>query len=89
MADCLADLPSEIQQHRVLTTEQAAEFCSYSVVQWRTLVRNGDAPPPIELSVRKHGWKAGVLIQWLNDKAAATGADDNPEPPKPEAKRAA
>lgn len=74
MADVLADLPSEIQQHRVLTTEQSAEFCSYSVVQWRTLVRNGDAPPPIKLSARKHGWKAKTLIAWLNEKAGVTGS---------------
>jgi predicted DNA-binding transcriptional regulator AlpA len=91
VADVLDSLPSELQQHRVLTTKQSARFCSYSVVQWRALVRSGAAPAPIKLSARKHGWKAGSLIRWLNEKAAATGADDNPEPqgPKPEAKRAA
>jgi predicted DNA-binding transcriptional regulator AlpA len=69
--DTLSSLPSELQQHRILVTEQAAQFCGYSVSQWRTLVREGRAPKPIALSARRNGWKAGTLIQWLNSKTEA------------------
>jgi predicted DNA-binding transcriptional regulator AlpA len=90
VADCLANLPSELQQHRILVTEQAAEFCGYSVTQWRTLVREGNAPKPIQLSARKNGWKAGVLIRWLNDKDKSGGGGGvSPDAPEPGAAKVA
>lgn len=76
MADILADLPSELQQHRILLAPEAAAFCGYEVETWRRLSREGNTPPPIKLSAKKHGWKAGALIRWLNSKAADCGADE-------------
>jgi predicted DNA-binding transcriptional regulator AlpA len=66
--DCLgslATLPTEIAWHRILDTAEAAEFCGFSVPHWRRLYRSGRAPPPIRLSTRKLGWRAGDLIIWL------------------------
>jgi predicted DNA-binding transcriptional regulator AlpA len=74
VADVLANLPSELQQHRILITEEAAAFCGYEVSSWRKLYKSGKAPAPIELSARRYGWKAGTLIRWLNEKAEACGA---------------
>ena len=80
MVDVLTNLPSELQQHRILLTNEAAAFCGYEAGTWRKLYRAGKAPQPIELSARRYGWKAGTLIRWLNEKAEASGADDGGAP---------
>jgi len=64
-------LPPDIARHRVLATKEAAQFCGYSVFQWREFYRSGHVPPPIKLSARKYGWKVGDLIRWIDAKAGA------------------
>ena len=76
MSDPLQNLPSEIQDHRILDTAQAAAFCGYSVSQWRSLYRTGAAPRPIELSARHYGWKFRTLVEWVNAKASPKGQRD-------------
>lgn len=65
MANIPATLSSDIARHKVLNTAEAASFCNFSIPHWRRLYRRGEVPPPIRLSERKLGWRAGDLIDWL------------------------
>ena len=56
---------------RIITTQEAAAFCGFSVSHWRVMFRTGQAPPPIKLSERKYGWKLSTLRAWIDAKATA------------------
>jgi predicted DNA-binding transcriptional regulator AlpA len=49
----------------VLGTDEAAEYCGYSISHWRALVRGARSPPPIRISDRKLGWRLSLLNEWL------------------------
>ena len=63
------ELPSDIARHRVLNTKEAATFCGFSVPHWRRLYRAGQVPQPIQLGVRKLGFRTGDLIDWISSKS--------------------
>ena len=65
----LAELPSDLNQHRILDSSQSALFCGFSLVHWRRLYRRGIAPKPIRLSDRKLGWAVRDLISWIGSRA--------------------
>ena len=56
---------------QMLTTQEAAAFCGFSVSHWRQMFRTGQAPPPIRLSERKLVWRLNDLRAWIASKAAA------------------
>jgi predicted DNA-binding transcriptional regulator AlpA len=68
MSAVLDQLPSEIARHRVLATRDACEFVGVSISEWRNLRARGEAPPPIMLGSKKHGWRVGDLIAWLESR---------------------
>jgi predicted DNA-binding transcriptional regulator AlpA len=61
-------IPLELSRHRVLNTAEAASFLNFSVSHFRRLYRNGGAPPPLQLSARKLGWRTGDLIDWIEGR---------------------
>lgn len=67
-------LPPEIARHRVLDAAEACEFVKISLPHWRRMYRNGDAPTPIHLGVRKLGWRVGDLIAWLDQRQGIAAA---------------
>jgi predicted DNA-binding transcriptional regulator AlpA len=71
MSHGLDDLPLEIARQRILSTNEAAAFCNFSVPHWRRLYRIGDVPKPIQLSTRKLGWRICDLTDWLQERSEA------------------
>lgn len=74
MIDNLSTLPPEIARNRILNTAQAAAFLSLSIPHFRRLYRSGAIPAPIHLTVRRLGWRAGTLIDWLEERQSRTVA---------------
>jgi predicted DNA-binding transcriptional regulator AlpA len=72
MAHSLVDLPSDLARHRILDSQQAADFLNISLPHFRRLYRTKRVPEPIRLSSRKLGWKAGDLIAWLDSRETRT-----------------
>ncbi len=70
----LAGLPESIARHRILSTEETAKFIGHSIPHVRRLYRSGAMPAPIRLSARKLGWKIGVIIDWIDEKARAASS---------------
>jgi predicted DNA-binding transcriptional regulator AlpA len=69
----LDHLPPEVVRRRVLSTQEAARFCNYSVPHWRRLYRSGKVPKPIRLSARKYGWTIGTLLDLIDELAELAG----------------
>ncbi len=65
----LDTLPPELSQHRIFSTRQTCEFVGVSPAEWRRLRARGEAPPPVLIGIRKHGWKVGVLIDWIERRS--------------------
>lgn len=65
MSSTLDALPPEIARHRILATRDACEFVGISIPEWRRMRTRGQAPAPIMLGTRKHGWRVGDLIDWI------------------------
>jgi predicted DNA-binding transcriptional regulator AlpA len=68
MSPSIENLPTELARHRVLDTRQTCQFVNVSVAQWRRLRTCGEAPTPRQLGKRKHGWRVGDLIDWLDSR---------------------
>jgi predicted DNA-binding transcriptional regulator AlpA len=62
----LNGLPTDLGRHRILPTPQTCEFLGISIAQWRRLRTSGAAPAPIQIGIRKQGWRLGDLIDWLD-----------------------
>jgi prophage regulatory protein len=67
-------LPQELERHRVLGARASAALCGYCYDHWLDLARDGKVPAPIRLSSRKFGWKAGVLLDWLDTRTGKSAA---------------
>src|SRR5271170_1552003 len=68
------DLPASLNRDRVLDSAQTANFLGISLPHFRRLYRARRVPPPILIGLRKYGWQAGVLIDFVaakTEKAAA------------------
>ena len=70
----LDKLPAEIARHRILDTAEACEFVKISQPEWRRMRAEGDAPRPIMIGTRKHGYRIGDLIDWLASRPQQTAA---------------
>jgi predicted DNA-binding transcriptional regulator AlpA len=69
MSSTLDTLPAELARHRILDTNETCKFIGVSVAQWRRLRSGGEAPAPVMIGTRKHGWKVGDLIAWIDSRA--------------------
>lgn len=64
----LDTLPWELGRNRILPTKPTCEFVGLSPAEWRRLRVRGEAPQPVQIGVRKQGWKVGVLIDWIDSR---------------------
>jgi len=64
----LDTLPPDLIRKRVLDTPNSCEFLGVSIAQWRRLRVLKEAPEPIMLGKRKHGWAIGTLIDWQESR---------------------
>ena len=69
MSATLDALPPEIARHRILNTRDACEFVGLSISEWRELRERKEAPAPILIGTKKHGYRIGDLIDWLASRA--------------------
>jgi predicted DNA-binding transcriptional regulator AlpA len=67
-------LPTDLEKHRVLPARAAAALCGYSYDHFLDMAREGKVPAPIRFNARKYGWKAGVLLDWLDERAKPAAA---------------
>jgi predicted DNA-binding transcriptional regulator AlpA len=67
-------LPQELARHRVLDSRNTCEFVGISIAQWRKMGALGEIPAPIMLGSRKHGWRVGDLIDWLQSRERSQAA---------------
>lgn len=69
MKQILSTLPPDLFRSRALGCKEAAELLGVSLPTLRRLYRTGGMPAPIKISDRLLGWQAGVLCDWLANKA--------------------
>lgn len=69
--EAACEMPPELIDEMVLPTVKAAKFCGYSTDQWRDLVADHEAPPPIRFSARRLGWQVRDLKAWIQAKKKA------------------
>jgi len=74
MSSTLDTLPNDLARHRVLDTRETCEFVSVSVAQWRRMRANAETPAPILLGSKKHGWRLGDLIDWIQSRSQKAAA---------------
>lgn len=49
----------------LLTAQEAAVLCHYSLRHWRRLIQEGKTPAPVSISPRKKFWRKSELLQWI------------------------
>jgi prophage regulatory protein len=74
MSSSLNNLPPDLGRYRILDTPDTSEFVGLSVAELRRKRRSGDFPAPIQIGARKHGWRIGDLIDWLESRSQAKAA---------------
>lgn len=74
-------IPRELPTIGKLRWHQLSPFVPVSREKWRTLSRDGKAPPSIRFGVRCTMWDAGEVHRWLADPlnyTAPTNANTTP-----------
>jgi predicted DNA-binding transcriptional regulator AlpA len=64
------ELPASLNRDRVLDSAQTAIFLGISLAHFRRLYREKRVPPPILIGLRKYGWQAGVLVDFVAAKTS-------------------
>jgi prophage regulatory protein len=65
----LANIPSDLNQERLLDSEQTAEFLGMSIAHFRRLYRAKKVPAPIKIGERKYAWRLKGLIDFVTEKS--------------------
>jgi len=78
----LENLPSDLGRNQILPTEPALKFVGSSPANWRRLRAAKIAPEPVKIGVKKHGYRLGDLIDYLERRKQAAPADE----PRPDAR---
>jgi predicted DNA-binding transcriptional regulator AlpA len=65
-------LPIEISRSRIFNSSQSAEYWGVSLPHWRRLYRAKMVPSPIKIGERKLGWRAGDLMDGLEERAQSS-----------------
>jgi predicted DNA-binding transcriptional regulator AlpA len=66
-----ADIPSHLENDRILSIQQAAALYGVSVSTLRRLRRDRKLPPAIQIGVRRIGWKASDLLAAIEARRMA------------------
>lgn len=72
----LENLPADLGRNQILPTEPALKFVGSSPANWRRLRQRGLAPAPIQIGLRKQGWRIGDLIDYLESRSQAAPVDE-------------
>lgn len=64
-------LPPVLDRARLVGVDQAAELLNFSVAHVRRLYRTGKMPKPVSIGGGKLGWKAGVLLDFIDGASGA------------------
>ena len=68
-------LPTELTAHRILSATQASALLGMSLATFRRAYRRAIVPPPIQIGLRKYGWRASDLVAFLEKKVAEAGIE--------------
>lgn len=66
-----ADVPSHLENDRILSLQQTAALYGVSISTLRRLRHDGKLPPPIQIGVRRIGWKASDLLAAIEARRLA------------------
>jgi predicted DNA-binding transcriptional regulator AlpA len=67
-------LPADLNRHRLLNSEQTAEFLARSIKDIHRLRKSGRLPPAIKIGERTYAWRLGDLVDFVVLKAAERAA---------------
>jgi hypothetical protein len=70
----LESLPAELGRSQILSTELALKFVGSSPANWRRLRALKIAPEPVRIGVKKHGYRVGDLVDYLERRTQAAPA---------------
>ena len=68
------ELPVDIARQRVLDERTAAKFIGVSPLTLERLRKTGAAPRHLRLSQRRLGYRLHDILEWLDARAAESGA---------------
>jgi predicted DNA-binding transcriptional regulator AlpA len=66
-----ADIPSHLEDDRILSVEQVSTMFGISISTLRRLRRAGRFPPEVKLGERRIGWRAGDVRAAIEERRAA------------------
>jgi|HubBroStandDraft_4_1064222.scaffolds.fasta_scaffold858175_2 predicted DNA-binding transcriptional regulator AlpA len=70
MNSAIENLPENLARRRLVNIQQTAEFVGRSVAEIRRLLATGEFPKPLKLNGRRLSWQVGVLVDYVDGKAA-------------------
>jgi prophage regulatory protein len=75
--NALGEPPEALERQRVLSRPQVSKLAGLSVAKLRRMVRRGDFPKPIRTGRRRQAWRAGVILDWLDNKEAKRNSQED------------
>jgi prophage regulatory protein len=72
LGTALSTCPGEYPPRRIFNSSQSAEYWGVSLPHWRRLYRAIMVPSPIKIGERKLGWRAGDLMDGLEERAQSS-----------------
>jgi predicted DNA-binding transcriptional regulator AlpA len=66
-----ADIPSHLENDRILSVQQAAALYGVSISTLRRLRHDRKLPPAIQIGVRRIGWRARDLLAAIEARRMA------------------
>jgi hypothetical protein len=76
------NLPPELGRSQILPTEQAIAFVGSSPANWRRLRALKIAPAPVLIGAKKHGYRIGDLVDYLERRSQAAPVDEPRRDPR-------
>ena len=76
------NLPPELGRNQILPTEQTLEFVGSSPANWRRMRSAGIAPEPVKIGMKKHGYRVGDLVDYLERRKQAAPVDEPRRDPR-------
>lgn len=61
--------PSDLDRKRILPTDQALKLVCSSPANWRRMRRLNIAPAPVQIGLRKQGYRVGDLLDFIDGRS--------------------
>jgi hypothetical protein len=78
----IESLPAEFARSRILDSDATYKFVGSSAANWRRLRAAGIAPKPVLIGAKKHGYRVGDLVDYLERRKQAASADEPRRDPR-------